>query len=134
EPRTQVACDLGCRLIGGAWLRRPRVRALPVTTGAQHIEQQFADLGINLLARLLAQRPACLLMGTPRPIAAVRGHRLVGVTAGDDACAERDVVAGQAIGVSRAIPTLVTGADKHGYRSQRRGGAEDALPKDRVLM
>ena len=48
-------------------------------------------------------------------------HRVEGVADGDDAGAERDVLAGQAVGVAGAVPALVAGADELGRPAPARG-------------
>jgi hypothetical protein len=56
-----------------------------------------------------------------------------GVAHGDDASAERDLVARQAVRVAAAVEALVAGADQRRHRAERRRGAQDALADDRVL-
>ena len=66
-------------------------------------------------------------------VAAVAGHRVPGVAGEDDARAERDGLAGQAVGVAAAVPALVAGAHDAPHGAQRLGRADDALADDRVL-
>ena len=62
----------------------------------------------------------------PRPrrqsaaVAAIAGHGVPGVAGEHDARAERDVLAGQAVGVAAAVPALVAGAHDAADRPQRR--------------
>src|SRR5581483_11757619 len=46
------------------------------------------------------------------------GHDLVGVGDGQDPPAERDVLAGQALGIAVAVPALVVLADRAGPRPE----------------
>ena len=64
---------------------------------------------------------------------AVGEHRVEGVADGDDARAERDVLAGQAVGVPAAVEVLAAGAHERGHRLQAAGAQQDALGDDRVV-
>jgi hypothetical protein len=65
-------------------------------------------------------------------VAAVVDHRVVGVGAADDPRLERDVVAGDAVGVAAAVPPLVGRAHRRAEVLEARGHAEDLLALDRV--
>ncbi len=68
----------------------------------------------------------------PRAVGAVLRHRVVGVADGDDPRAERDLLAGERVGVARAVPALVAGADHRRDRREARRGGDDALADQRV--
>ena len=65
-------------------------------------------------------------------VGALRGHGVEGVADGDDPRSKRDLLAGQAVRVARAVPALVARADDRADRLQGGRGAEDALADDRV--
>ena len=64
---------------------------------------------------------------------AVREHRVEGVADRDDARAERDVLAGQAVGVPAAVEALAAGAHERRHGLEAAGAQEDALGDDRVV-
>jgi hypothetical protein len=68
-----------------------------------------------------------------RAVRAVRGHRVVGVAGEDDAAAERDLLAGEPVGVAGAVEALVLVADDARHAAHAGDGAQDALADDRVL-
>src|SRR5665213_132577 len=80
-------------------------RASKATDG--DVEERPHDHGIELRARAASEflsRPR----RTCRPLVrARRGHHLEGVGHGDDACAERDLLASQTVGISRSIMLLM---------------------------
>ena len=65
-------------------------------------------------------------------VAAVGGHRLVGVADEHDPRGERDRLAGQLVGVALAVHALVGRAHDRGDALERRRGLQDALADDRV--
>ena len=73
-------------------------------------------------------------MGHRLTIRAVGRHRVVGVAREDDARADGDRVAGDAVGIPPAVPALVLVADDPGHAAQPRDGAQDALADDRVVL
>ena len=58
---------------------------------------------------------------------------MVGVAGEDDARADRDLLAGQAVGIAAAVPALVLVADDPGHAPEARDRAQDALADDGVL-
>ena len=80
--------------------------------------------GVELRPRAAAQLVERLRVRQRRAVGAVGDHGVVGVADGDDAGAERDVVAGEAVGVAGAVEALVRGADER--RRSRRGRARPA--------
>ena len=60
-------------------------------------------------------------------------HRVEGVADRDDARAERDVLAGQAVGVPAAVEVLAAGAHERGDGLQAAGAQEDALGDDGMV-
>jgi len=66
-------------------------------------------------------------------VRAVGAHRVPGVAARDDACLERDPLAGQGIRVVAAVPALVVGADDQAHLAHEpTHPVEHLLPLDRV--
>ena len=66
-------------------------------------------------------------------VGTVGDHRVVGVAHGDDARAERDLVAGlRRVGVAAAVGPLVARADERGDAGQAGRGLEDPLADQRV--
>src|SRR6185312_14093828 len=63
---------------------------------------------------------------------AVGDHGVEGVADRDDAGAERDVGAGEAVGVAAAVEGLVRGADELRGAAERGGGGDDPLADDGV--
>src|SRR4051794_8362240 len=55
-------------------------------------------------ARELRKRGLVILLGATRPI---RRHRVVDAAYGDDSCAERDLVSGEAVRLAHAVESLV---------------------------
>src|SRR3990172_949351 len=76
------------------------------------------DPAIKLLAGAAVQLLERLLQGDDALVGAVGGHRVEGVADEDDARAERDLVAGEAVGVAAAVVVLVVVGD------YRRGGRQ----------
>ena len=68
----------------------------------------------------------------PRLIAAVAGDRVVGVGDGDDARAERDVVALEPVGVARAVVALVVVAHHRADPRQQLDVGDDAVADGRM--
>ena len=64
-------------------------------------------------------------------IGPVGGHRVPGVAAEDDAGAEGDVLAGQAVGVAEAVPALVGVAHQRQHVGQELDRGQDALADHR---
>src|SRR4051794_36929352 len=77
-------------------------------------EEDLDDARVELLARALAQLIAGDLDRQRAPVDAVAGHRLVRVGHRQDACLERDLVAGQARGITAAVRALVVRAHPRG--------------------
>ncbi len=69
-----------------------------------------------------------------RAVGAVGRHRVVGVAGEEDAGAERDRLAGEAVGVAAAVPALVGGADDRPDRGEELDRPDDPLADDRVLL
>ena len=92
----------------------------------------FDDRGVELrpgAAPELGQRVGALHRA---PVRAVGGHRVPGVADRDHARAERDRVAGEAVGVAAAVEALVARAHELRDVGQRRRGGQDALADERV--
>src|SRR4051812_5057638 len=105
-----------------------RVRGLQRADAAEGVHDDWVELGAGAAAQL-GER----LLGIERALVrAVRRHRVVGIADRDDSCAERDLVAGEAVRVAVAVVVLVARAHERGDRTQRDRGAEDALADDRV--
>ena len=72
--------------------------------------ERVDDRGVELLAGAAAQLGQRVFDRVRGAVDAVGHHRVEGVADGDDAGAERDVLAGEAVGVAGAVPALVAGA------------------------
>src|SRR5688500_4014563 len=93
----------------------------------QLVEENRHEVGIELRAAQPAKLVGCPLMRLRRLVRPAVDHRLVGVGNGDDARAERDVLAAQPVGVAGAIEALVVVAN------DRREGARGAQRTDDLL-
>ena len=59
-------------------------------------------------------------LGSGVLVAALGGHGVKGVADSNDARAERNIRAGEPVGISVAVPAFVAGADEDGDRRERR--------------
>ena len=109
--------------------RETRLRSASKTT-ASRAPTTVASNWVPALAR---SSSAATSRGQGAAVAAIAGHRVPRVADEDDARAQRDVLAGQAVGVAAAVPALVAGAHDAAHGAQRLGRADDALADDRVL-
>ena len=90
-----VSCQSGARAAS----------ATATATSASH------DRGVELRARAARELGAGVLERQRLAVRAVGRHRVEGVAGADDPRLDRDVVAGEAVGVAGAVPALVAGAD-----------------------
>src|SRR3954471_11589575 len=74
------------------------------------------------------------LAGRPgRTVGPIRGHGIVGIDDGDDACLERDLVAPKRVGETAAVQTLVMGTcDSEHARRFGEEWRQDLLAQRRV--
>ena len=71
--------------------------------------------------------------GATAPVGAVGDHRVVGVADGHDAGAERDLLAGEPIGIAAPVVALMARAHDRADAAELGRGADDPLADDRVL-
>ena len=105
--------------------RGPEVRAL------DRVDEGADDGGIELRPGAAVQLSSASASRHRRAIRAVGDHGVVGVADGDDAGAERDVVAGEAVGVAGAVEPLVRGAHERRRGGEGGSAGEDPLADDR---
>ncbi len=99
-----------------------------------HLDERIHDDRVELAAGAALQLGQRVVERERAPVGPRAGHRLQRVAGGDDPRAERDLVAGEAVGVALAVPALVAGAHERRDGLQRRRRADDALPDDGVLL
>ena len=98
------------------------------------------DLGIELRSAVFYQTANCFFMRKPRPVAAVRDHRVVSVDDADDARDQRNVGSLQARGIAFSIHRLVmmqcveTRFFKTGKESQNRPAVFGMPVDERALI
>ena len=100
-----------------------------VEAGEQRVDHRRVELGAGVGAQLVARA----VLAQRLAVRAVGDERVVGVAGQDDACRERDRLAGEAVGVAAAVPALVLVADGGRDVAEPRQRAQDALADDRVL-
>jgi hypothetical protein len=130
------------RLVAGAVLLDLRVahglleRMLLAAGGtAAHLfHEDPHDLRVELSSRAALELGARLVERHPLAVRALGGHGTEGVGHGDDARLERDVLAGQPVGVAVAVPALVVVEDRGRDRSQRTDLVDQPVADPRVQL
>jgi hypothetical protein len=92
-----------------------------------HLAQRGDHNGIELRAGVRAQFRERILRRPPGAVGAVAAHRVEGIGAEDDPGDDRDVLAGQAVGVARSVVALVARPHHAGDRGDLRHRGEDGL-------
>ena len=108
-PRRTAATSATLSRVERGGEKGPRRRARPGRRVER--EEDLDDARVELRAGGLAQAAARLLDREPLAVRPVGRHRVVGVADEDDAGLERDLLAGEAVGVAAAVPVLVAVAD-----------------------
>src|ERR1700689_3467563 len=115
----------------GAGAAQPLGRGTFADQLAEHLDQ----LRVELRAGAATQLRQGILDGHRVLVGAIVEHRAKGVADRDDAGAERDLLAGQAVRVTLAVPALVAGAHERADPCQRRAGrGDDLLAHHGVLL
>src|SRR5207248_297129 len=89
---------------------------------------------VELAAGALREPAHGLAVAEAVPIRPVGRHRVVRIANEDDPRLERDVLAGEAVGVARAVPTLVAVADDRPDGLQPVDRSDDPLAELRVRL
>src|SRR5918992_3568579 len=115
---------------------RTRLTKSSVGSGlsADHGQQRLHDPWVELGAGHAAQLRPGLVLREGGPVRPRRGHRLVGVTGEDDAGARRYLLAGQPVGIARAVPALVGAAHDRQHVREKLHRRQDLLPDHRVAL
>ena len=90
------------------------------------------DLGVEVAARLLLDHRARLLEAERDPIRAVGGERVEHVGDGEHARVQRNLLAGETVGIAVPVPSLVMGAHDLGGFGEELDVTHDLGSDDRV--
>ena len=96
-----------------------------VGSGVEGLFEGVDDGGVEAFAGGVVEVCECAVVVECWLVGAAGGDRGVGVAGGDDAGFERDLVAGEAVGVAGAVVVFVVVADAGGGVAQARQGFED---------
>ena len=116
----------GCGKDGSVNLVRHAALSSGTSCPARTTAKASTTAGSNWVPASCGVRRGCLGREW-RAVGAVGRHRVEGVDDGDDACADRDLVEHEAVGVAVAVGPLVGRADDRCDRCERRGGGDDPL-------
>ena len=83
------------------------------------MKKHIDDLRIELVARLVAQRPRGLFLRQRRAVWAFGSHRIVGIGRRHDARSQGDLMAAQPVGVPFAVKSLVMMVDDRDQGRER---------------
>src|SRR3954452_620411 len=148
-PRAQTSMiSLSCRIAvlpsdaapDDSCLVRVNLRSEPLGGVVRHRhlelepEEDFDHVRVELRARALAQPAARFLAAQPLAVGAVGRHRVERVADEDDPRLERDLIAGLAVRVARAVPALVAAADDRAHLGEPFDRLQDPLAELRVHL
>ena len=116
------------RRLQGSRGRDPCDRSRP----AEHAQERVDHLRVELRSRGFDEPPLRLVLAQRLAVRAVGRHRVEGVAGEDDPRLERDLLAGEVVGIAGAVVVLVRAADDEPHLAELLDGGEDALAEDRV--